>query len=103
MHPRASSWRHDGLRRGSLRRVLRLRTSSGSPETSRRGSCGRRRGIVTTATHSDVNLFLGTCPVPISDYKEIVLAHGSGGKLSQELMHRIVLPQFSNPLLDPLH
>jgi hydrogenase expression/formation protein HypE len=58
---------------------------------------------VTTATNSDVNLFLGTCPVPISDYKEIVLAHGSGGKLSQELMHRIVLPQFSNPLLDPLH
>ena len=29
---------------------------------------------------------LGTCPLPLSNYREIVLAHGSGGKLSQELL-----------------
>ena len=45
----------------------------------------------------------GTCPLPMSDYREIVLAHGSGGKLSQQLIQKIVLPQFRNELLEPLH
>jgi len=45
----------------------------------------------------------GICPLPMSDYPEIVLAHGSGGKLSQQLMQRVVLPVFKNKLLDPLH
>ncbi len=43
------------------------------------------------------------CPVPISNYSEIVLAHGSGGKLSHQLMEKMVLPQFRNELLEPLH
>ena len=46
---------------------------------------------------------LGSCPLPISDYREIVLAHGSGGKLSQQLIQKFVLPQFRNELLEPLH
>ncbi|MBV8533020.1 MAG: hydrogenase expression/formation protein HypE [Verrucomicrobia bacterium] len=46
---------------------------------------------------------LAACPLPLSDYHEIVLAHGSGGKLSQELFRKIVLPQFHNALLNPLH
>src|SRR5271166_3588453 len=57
-----------------------------------------------SATDDDeINPLLGACPLPLSDYNEIVLAHGSGGKLSQELFHKIVLPQFRNPLLEPLH
>ena len=44
-----------------------------------------------------------SCPLPITDYKEIVLAHGSGGKLSQQLIQKVVLPQFRNALLEPLH
>jgi len=46
---------------------------------------------------------LGTCPLPIMSYQEIVLAHGSGGKLSQRLMQEMVLPRFRNDLLEPLH
>jgi hydrogenase expression/formation protein HypE len=46
---------------------------------------------------------MGSCPIPISDYREIVLAHGSGGKLSQQLIQKIVVPQFRNELLEPLH
>jgi hydrogenase expression/formation protein HypE len=46
---------------------------------------------------------MGSCPLPISDYREIVLAHGSGGKLSQQLIQKIVVPQFRNELLEPLH
>ncbi len=55
------------------------------------------------ATAADVNPLLGACPLPLSDYKEIVLAHGSGGKLSQRLIEGVVLPQFRNELLAPLH
>ena len=46
---------------------------------------------------------LCACPIPISDYREIVLAHGSGGKLSQQLIQKLILPQFANDLPNPLH
>src|SRR3972149_9110432 len=37
----------------------------------------------------------------MSDEK-ILLAHGSGGRLSHDLRKQIFLPQFSNPFLEPL-
>jgi len=46
---------------------------------------------------------LGACPVPISDHQEIVLGHGSGGKLTHTLIQKMVLPQFRNEFLEPLH
>jgi hydrogenase expression/formation protein HypE len=46
---------------------------------------------------------MGTCPLPLSDYRDIVLAHGSGGKLSQQLIQEILLPQFRNEWLDVQH
>jgi hydrogenase expression/formation protein HypE len=45
----------------------------------------------------------GSCPLPISDHTEIVLAHGSGGRLSHQLIQNLVLPHFRNDLLEPLH
>ncbi len=51
----------------------------------------------------DAGLLGASCPIPITNYSEIVLAHGSGGKLSHQLMEKMVLPQFRNELLDPLH
>ena len=44
----------------------------------------------------------GECPVPITQSEEILLGHGSGGKLSAQLIERIFLPAFRNPLLDAL-
>lgn len=52
---------------------------------------------------SHPSLLTASCPLPISNYKEIVLAHGSGGKLSHQLIQKLVLPQFRNDLLEPLH
>lgn len=43
-----------------------------------------------------------TCPLPLFEHNQIVLAHGSGGKLSAQLIERIFLPAFSNPALDKL-
>ena len=45
----------------------------------------------------------GSCPLPISDYQQIVLGHGSGGRLTQSLIQGMILPAFANPLLEPLH
>jgi hydrogenase expression/formation protein HypE len=54
-------------------------------------------------TAADGNLLTASCPIPITDYKEIVLAHGSGGELSHRLISKIILPQFTNELLAPMH
>lgn len=43
------------------------------------------------------------CPLPISEYKNILLAHGGGGKLSHQLIKKIFSSQFKNDLLEPLH
>jgi hydrogenase expression/formation protein HypE len=40
--------------------------------------------------------------VPVSDAKEILLGHGSGGKLTARLIEKIILPAFRNPALDRL-
>ena len=51
----------------------------------------------------DPGALMGACPLPLTDYQEIVLAHGSGGKLSQQLIQEILLPQFQNEFLDVQH
>lgn len=42
------------------------------------------------------------CPIPISGSTEILLGHGSGGKLTADLIEKIILPAFSNAALDRL-
>lgn len=42
------------------------------------------------------------CPTPLQ-YEQIVMAHGGGGRLMQQLLNTIIQPQFSNPLLDQNH
>lgn len=44
----------------------------------------------------------GDCPVPIADTEEILLGHGSGGKLTARLIDEILLPAFRNPALEAL-
>ncbi len=40
-----------------------------------------------------------SCPAPLSDRHTVLLGHGSGGKLSAELVRDIFLPAFQNPAL----
>jgi hydrogenase expression/formation protein HypE len=55
-----------------------------------------------TQTESDAVLPGGSCPLPVLHHDHIVLGHGSGGKLSAELLESVFLPAFRNPLLDKL-
>jgi hydrogenase expression/formation protein HypE len=44
----------------------------------------------------------GTCPLPTAQYDHILLGHGSGGLLTADLLQRVFLPGFGNPLLAAL-
>jgi hydrogenase expression/formation protein HypE len=44
----------------------------------------------------------GSCPLPIFQHPQIVLGHGSGGKLTADLIDQIFLPAFRNPILEKL-
>jgi hydrogenase expression/formation protein HypE len=44
----------------------------------------------------------GSCPLPIFEHKQIVLGHGSGGKLTAELIDKVFRPAFANSILDKL-
>jgi hydrogenase expression/formation protein HypE len=43
------------------------------------------------------------CPIPISEYPSVTMAHGGGGRLTQMLIERMFVPAFSNPSLEALH
>jgi hydrogenase expression/formation protein HypE len=47
--------------------------------------------------------FAPVCPMPISDYPQIMLAHGGGGKLMHDLIEKMIVPAFENPLLGERH
>jgi hydrogenase expression/formation protein HypE len=49
---------------------------------------------------SEFNL---TCPLPISQHKHVLLGHGGGGRLTQELIESVFLPAFENPALQQRH
>ncbi len=39
------------------------------------------------------------CPVPLPHSERIVMGHGSGGKMSHDLVARLFVPHFDNPVL----
>lgn len=43
-----------------------------------------------------------SCPLPLGRYDQIVLGHGSGGRLSADLLKHIFLPAFGNTILNGL-
>jgi hydrogenase expression/formation protein HypE len=43
------------------------------------------------------------CPIPRSEYAQVTLAHGGGGRLTHALIERMFLAAFRNPALEPLH
>ena len=71
-NPRASAGRDDGVGRGRLRRLLHVRTP---PE---------RASAMSEKPKAD--LLGASCPAPLTDHPQIVLGHGSGGKLTADLI-----------------
>lgn len=46
--------------------------------------------------------FALSCPVPLADTGRVLLGHGSGGRMTADLIARYFLPAFRNPYLDKL-
>jgi hydrogenase expression/formation protein HypE len=42
---------------------------------------------------------LGTCPLPHSGYEHVLLGHGSGGTLSNDLVRKLIVPGFGGKTL----
>jgi len=40
-----------------------------------------------------------SCPVPLAHNDRIVIGHGSGGKMTHDLIRKVFLPYFDNPIL----
>jgi hydrogenase expression/formation protein HypE len=54
--------------------------------------------------HSLENKSMNTsCPIPISQYPHVLLAHGGGGKLMHQLIGRMFFAAFRNPFLEKQH
>lgn len=45
---------------------------------------------------------LGSCPLPFAQHDRVLLGHGSGGRLSADLIHRLFLPVLGNEILSRL-
>jgi hydrogenase expression/formation protein HypE len=47
--------------------------------------------------------FMLSCPIPIQQYPHVLMAHGGGGKLMHQLIGKMFLTAFANPLLEMQH
>ena len=48
---------------------------------------------------NEIDIVGAVCPVPFPHNEQILLGHGSGGKLSADLISKVFLPAFDNPAL----
>jgi hydrogenase expression/formation protein HypE len=47
--------------------------------------------------------FADSCPLPLGQHRHVQLAHGGGGRLMHQLLERVFLSAFGNPILDARH
>ena len=47
--------------------------------------------------------FAPVCPLPISEYPQVMMAHGGGGKLMHDLIEKMFVPAFTNTLINVRH
>lgn len=52
---------------------------------------------------NDTSEFSLNCPIPISQYPHVVMAHGGGGRLMNQLIERLFVAAFGNPALEDRH
>src|SRR5512139_1422990 len=92
LHARAAAGGAHGVIRRGVCRLLSV------PADAAGGRSRRGAPIVT-----DPADFSTSCPIPQSDYAQILLAHGGGGRLMHQLIEQTIVPAFRNPVLDVRH
>src|ERR1700727_520012 len=71
--------------------------SQSAPEESKRADTPSDEEASTVPSP-----LFGSCPLPIFEHKNIVLGHGSDGKLTAELIDKAFLRALANPILEKL-
>ena len=71
----------------------------GKDKQNDRRAAGSQSPIQNPMTDEPVYIESAMCPVPIRDRGHVILGHGSGGKLSSDLIEKQFLPPFDNPAL----
>src|SRR6266850_2447554 len=59
--------------------------------------------MLQSARRTSSEMIFGACPAPILDHKTVILGHGSGGKLTHQLIQKMIVPAFRNPALEAQH
>jgi len=59
--------------------------------------------VSTDPSNPSPTLLSAACPLPASQHPRVLLGHGGGGRLTQELVERMILPAFANAHLDQRH
>ncbi len=66
-------------------------------------SCSDERGLSEESEAGDAVTIdpesLGNCPLPRSQYGQIVMGHGGGGRLTADLIERLFVPAFGGDVL----
>ncbi len=57
---------------------------------------------MNVGTKEEVTGTFGSCPLPKAQYDRIMLGHGSGGRLTADLIQRLFVPGFANDVLAAL-
>jgi len=70
------------------------------PRTTNTNAISSHSKPVSNDEPKDLTAF--SCPVPLPAGERILLGHGSGGKLSADLLQQVFLPALGNPVLDRL-
>jgi len=70
------------------------------PPTTNTAATSLHSDIVSKDEPKDVSAF--SCPVPLPAHERILLGHGSGGKLSADLLKDVFLPALGNSVLNRL-
>ena len=70
------------------------------PPTTNTAATSLHSEAVTKDEPKDLAAF--SCPLPLPARERILLGHGSGGKLSADLLRDVFLPALGNPVLDRL-
>jgi len=52
--------------------------------------------------NSRFDLASWTCPIPLQHYSTIVMGHGSGGRMTADLIHHMFAPAFENDVLNQM-
>jgi hydrogenase expression/formation protein HypE len=71
-----------------------------TPQRSARpGELGARLDVAAAGPGASLDVASASCPLPFTGSDRILLGHGSGGKMTAELIARCFLPAFQNDVL----